>query len=44
MKTLEEFITGNQYIQAVKNLKGKKDLYLVGGTIRDILLAIQPKA
>ncbi|TET63586.1 MAG: CCA tRNA nucleotidyltransferase [Candidatus Stahlbacteria bacterium] len=43
MKTLEEFITGNQYIQAVKNLKGKKDLYLVGGTIRDILLGIQPK-
>ncbi|MBA7516615.1 CC-adding tRNA nucleotidyltransferase [subsurface metagenome] len=43
MRKLEEFITNSQHIQSVKNLKGKKDLSLVGGTIRDILLGIEPK-
>jgi len=38
MKKLEEFILKNQYIQQVKTLRGRRDLYLVGGTIRDILL------
>lgn len=42
MKELKEFIKGNQYIQTVKDLKGKRELYLVGGTIRDILLGIEP--
>jgi poly(A) polymerase len=43
MKRLEEFVRNNQYVQTVKKLKGKRDLYLVGGTVRDILLDIEPK-
>lgn len=43
MKDLTHFAFADQYIQNVKNLKGKRDLYLVGGTIRDILLGIEPK-
>ncbi len=43
MKDLREFAIGNQYIQNVNRLKGKRHLYLVGGTIRDILLGIEPK-
>lgn len=42
MKSLKDFITQNQYIQAVKARKGKRRLYVVGGTIRDILLGLQP--
>ncbi len=42
MKSLIDFITKNQSIQTVKILKGRRDLYLVGGTIRDILLGIEP--
>ena len=40
MKSLEEFITENQYIQTVKGLKGRRQLYVVGGTIRDIILGL----
>jgi len=43
MKDLTDFISANKYIQNAKNLKGKRDLYLVGGTIRDILLGIEPQ-
>lgn len=43
MTKLEKFITDNQYIQKIMTLKAKRDLYLVGGTIRDIVLGIDPK-
>jgi poly(A) polymerase len=42
MKSLEEFITENQYIQTVKGLKGRRQLYVVGGTVRDIILGFEP--
>lgn len=38
MKRLVEFIANNEHIQIVKRLKGKRSVYLVGGTIRDLLL------
>jgi len=43
MKNLETLISNNRHIQSVKKLKGKRDLYVVGGTIRDMLLEIKPK-
>jgi poly(A) polymerase len=43
MEQLEKFITQNQNIQHVVQLRGKRALYLVGGTIRDIVLGIEPK-
>lgn len=43
METLEEFVHNNKKIQDVLVYKGKRTLYLVGGTIRDILLGIEPK-
>jgi len=43
MKKLAEFVASNQSILTVKELKGKSELYLVGGTIRDILLNTAPK-
>jgi poly(A) polymerase len=43
MEQLEKFITQNQYIQHVVQLRGKRELYLVGGTIRDIVLGLEPK-
>jgi poly(A) polymerase len=42
MKSLEGFITENQYIQMVKRLKGRRRLYVVGGTVRDIILGLGP--
>lgn len=42
MESLSKFITENQSIQRVNALKGKRKLYLVGGTIRDFILGIEP--
>jgi poly(A) polymerase len=42
MKSLEEFIIENEYIQRVKGLKGRRQLYVVGGTVRDIILGQRP--
>ncbi len=41
MKKLKEFILRSQDIQKITLLRGRRDLYLVGGTIRDILLSRQ---
>ncbi|KPJ71391.1 hypothetical protein AMJ52_08645 [candidate division TA06 bacterium DG_78] len=43
MEQLEKFITQNQYIRNILGFRGKRELYLVGGTIRDIVLGIEPK-
>ncbi len=43
MKDLRECVIENQNVQHVDRLKGRRHLYLVGGTIRDILLGIEPK-
>ncbi len=40
---MEEFIRNSSYVQGVKSFKGKRALYVVGGTIRDIVLGIEPK-
>jgi poly(A) polymerase len=43
MEHVEMFITQNQYIQNIVWIRGKRALYLVGGTIRDLVLGIEPK-
>jgi poly(A) polymerase len=42
MPNIEEYIEKNEHIQAVKELKGKRRLYLVGGTLRDVLQGREP--
>ncbi len=43
MKKLAEYIKREVHIQNIIAVRGKRDLYVVGGTIRDILLDLQPK-
>ncbi|MDH4210631.1 MAG: HD domain-containing protein [candidate division WOR-3 bacterium] len=43
MKKLAEYIRRDAHIQNIAGLRGERDLYIVGGTIRDILLDVQPK-
>lgn len=43
MKNLAECIGRDAHIQKIACLRGKLGLYVVGGTIRDILLDLQPK-
>jgi poly(A) polymerase len=43
MKHLTDHIRDNQHIQKILHLKGERDLYLVGGTIRDIVMGIEPE-
>ena len=43
MKKLLSYIEGNQQLKDICRLRGKHDLYLVGGTIRDILMDIEPR-
>jgi poly(A) polymerase len=43
MKKLESYILNNESIQKISRLGKDRDLYLVGGTIRDILLGLQPR-
>jgi putative nucleotidyltransferase with HDIG domain len=39
---LKNFVTGSGCVGTVMKLKGTRDVYLVGGTVRDILLGIEP--
>jgi poly(A) polymerase len=43
MDVLTTFIQENQYIQRLIAHKKKKKLYLVGGTVRDVLLGLEPQ-
>jgi poly(A) polymerase len=43
MKALEEYIRTNPYIQEMLRLRGERDIYLVGGTVRNILMGIEPQ-
>jgi poly(A) polymerase len=43
MKRLAEYIRGNEHIQEIYRLRGRHELYLVGGTIRDIIMGIEPQ-
>jgi poly(A) polymerase len=43
MKKLEGYIKANDHIQEIFRLRGDRDLYLVGGTVRDILMGIEPQ-
>ncbi len=43
MKYLAKFIKGDRNIQEICRLKGERDIYLVGGTIRDIIMDIEPR-
>lgn len=43
MKKLADYIKNSESIQEISRLAKGRDLYLVGGTIRDILLDIQPR-
>ncbi len=43
MEELIERVKSNQYIKQIATLKRRQKLFLVGGTIRDILLDIIPK-
>ena len=43
MERLKDFILGDRHIQTLKEFSGQKDFYLVGGTIRDILLGVEPR-
>jgi poly(A) polymerase len=43
MKTLRAYIERDERLQDICRLRGTRDLYLVGGTIRDILLGIEPR-
>ena len=42
MKSLEEFITDNERIQLIKQNRGRRRLFVVGGTVRDIILGQDP--
>jgi poly(A) polymerase len=43
MKHLTDHIRNNQQIQQILQLKGERHLYLVGGTIRDIIMGTEPQ-
>jgi len=43
MKKLLAYIEKDKHLQDICRLKGTRDLYLVGGAIRDILLDIEPR-
>ena len=43
MKHLTDHIRNNQQIQQILQLKGERHLYLVGGTIRDIIMGSEPQ-
>ncbi len=43
MKPLIDYIRDNQHIQEISHLRGDREIYLVGGTIRDILMGIEPQ-
>lgn len=43
MKKLAEYIRKDVHIQMIASLRGKSGLYIVGGTIRDMLLGSEPK-
>jgi poly(A) polymerase len=40
---LRDFLANSDCARTVLKLKGRRDLYLVGGTVRDILLGVEPK-
>jgi len=42
MERLIDEIRNNEYIKQITALKRRQRIYLVGGTIRDILLGITP--
>lgn len=42
MKGLAEYISGNHHIQEIYRFRGEQELFLVGGTIRDIIMGIEP--
>jgi poly(A) polymerase len=43
VKKLAEYITQDKHVQDIARLREQKDLFLVGGTIRDILLDKHPQ-
>ncbi len=43
MKKLAEYISKDEYIQNIARLKRQQILYIVGGTVRDIMLGLQPR-
>lgn len=43
MKRLAEYVSRNQHVQEIYRLRGGHELYLVGGTIRDIMMGIEPE-
>lgn len=43
MKELVGYIKSDQNIQEIYRLKGERNIYLVGGTVRDIIMDIEPR-
>jgi poly(A) polymerase len=43
MKRLREYVIQDQHIQEIARLRGDRGIYLVGGTIRDIMMDIEPR-
>lgn len=41
--SLKDFVARSDRVQTVLRFKGRRDVYLVGGTVRDIVLGIRPK-
>ena len=43
MKRIAEYVRSNEYIQEIHGLSGDREIYLVGGTIRDIMMGSEPQ-
>lgn len=43
MATFEKYITENRHISSVVQQSGKRSVFLVGGTVRDLLLGCEPQ-
>lgn len=41
--SLKNFVARSDCVRTVMKLKGRREVYLVGGTVRDILLGIEPR-
>jgi poly(A) polymerase len=43
MKRITDYVRTNQHIQEIYGLRGDREIYLVGGTIRDIMMGNEPQ-
>jgi poly(A) polymerase len=43
MKRIADYVHNNEHIQKIQRLSGDRQIYLVGGTIRDIMMGSEPQ-